>query len=269
MVLPATLQLVPASLLVFILTAPAPIEAWEIPWPFGSRILRSLPQDGGQLDRDGPSISSHPAPMLVSVRKMGSNGSEMFFPEYWRFDAVEDQVTLLSFDKREPAPESITDLEERENTADWTENCSSRPLQAAFALHSEQHYGHQPLLGRFINSPRAIFGLDKRAYQCPGGTTVCTNINQSNSCCPTGTVCQSITDTGSGAVGCCPEGSTCSQQVGGCGAADTSCPGTSGGGCCIQGYSCNGVGCKSLFIPFLDDVAIANPRNTQASPTQR
>lgn len=246
MLLPGTLQLIPASLLLFLSTAPiATTQARKIPWPFVSRASRSSPQVDAIFGRDGTSTTSNATPMLVSVRKMGIEQGEMFFPEYWRFDTVKEQESLLESGTREAPRNIFAPLHGRDNSRDWANASIPQPLQAPFALHVNGDFDNQPLRGRLLKSPRAIFGLDKRQFQCPGDTTVCTNISQPNSCCPTGTVCQSITDTGSGTVGCCPEGSTCSEQVGGCGAPDISCPGSSGGGCCIQGYSCNGVGCES------------------------
>lgn len=245
MLLPASLQLIPASLLLFLITAPInTTQARKIPWPFVSRASRSLPQNDAILGRDGTLTLGDATPMLVSVRKMGIEQGEMFFPEYWRFDTVKEQQSLLESGTRESPRNRYAPLNGRDNSGDWANASIPQPLQAPFALHTSEDFDNQPIRGRFLISPRAIFGLDKRQFQCPGDTTVCTNIKQPNSCCPTGTVCQSITDTGSGAVGCCPEGSTCSEQVGGCGAPDISCPGSSGGGCCIQGYSCNGVGCE-------------------------
>ena len=246
MLLPATLQLIPASLLVFLSTAPITItQARKIPWPFGSRASRSLPPVDAEFGRDGTSTSSNATAMLVSVRKMGGDQGEMFFPEYWRFDTVKEQESVLDSGTREPPRIKYAHLNGRDNSEDWANASIPQPLQAPFALHANGDFANRSLRGRFLESPRAIFGLDKRQFQCPGDTTVCTSISQPNSCCPTGTVCQSITDTGNGAVGCCPEGSTCTEEIGGCGAPDSSCPDSAGGGCCIQGYSCSGVGCES------------------------
>ena len=262
MLLPATLQLIPASLLFLLCTAPiTTTQARKIPWPFVSRASRILPQIDAIYGRDGTSTSSNATPVLVSVRKMGGEQGEMFFPEYWRFDTVKQQELVLDSGTREPPRNRFAPLNGRDSSEDWANASIAQPLQAPFALHIDGDFDNQPLRGRFLKSPRAIFGLDKRQFQCPGDTTVCTSISQPNSCCPTGTVCQSITDTGSGAVGCCPEGSTCSEQVGGCGAPESSCPGSSGGGCCIQGYSCNGVGCESpnsSTIPT-PDILIPHP----------
>nr|UPX44712.1 hypothetical protein FAC7G5_23 [Penicillium fuscum] len=206
--------------------------------------------------------------MLVSVRKMGDEQGEMFFPEYWRFDTVEEQESVLDSGLGEPPRNKIVHLDGRDNSEDWANASILQPLQAPFALHDNGDFDNRSLRGRFLESPRAIFGLDKRQFQCPGDTTACSNINQSNSCCPTGTVCQSITDTGSGAVGCCPEGSTCAEEVGACGAPDTSCPDSSGGGCCLQGYSCSGVGCvsSSTVTTTIEPVVTASPPPSSTSP---
>ena len=261
MLLPATLQLIPASLLVFLSTVPiTATQARKIPWPFASQASRSLPQIDAVLGRDGPSTSSNAAPMLVSVRKMGSEQGEMFFPEYWRFDTVKEQESVFDSGTREPLRHKLAHLDGRDNSEDWANASIPQPLQAPYALHVNGDFDTR------LKSPRAIFGLDKRQFQCPGDTTVCTSISQPNSCCPTGTVCQSITDTGDGAVGCCPEGSTCSQEIGECGAPDSSCPDNAGGGCCIQGYSCSGVGCESPNSPArpTPDILIPTPQASQA-----
>ena len=245
MLLPATLQLIPASLLVFLFTAPiTTIQARKIPWPFAPRASRSVPQIDAILGRHGISTSINATTMLVSVRKMGGEQGEMFFPEYWRFDTMMEQESVFDSGTGEPPRNEFAHLDVRDNSEDWANASIPQPLQAPFALHFHGDFDNRSLRSRFLKSPRAIFGLDKRQFQCPGDTTVCSSISQPNSCCPTGTVCQSITDTGNGAVGCCPEGSTCAEQVDGCGAPDTSCPDSAGGGCCIQGYTCSGVGCE-------------------------
>ena len=269
MLLPVSWQLIPASLLVFLSTAPiSTTQARRIPWPFAPRALRSLPQIDAIPRRDGISTSGNATTMLVSVRKMGGEQGEMFFPEYWRFDTVKDQESVLDSGMGEPPRNEFVHLDGRANSEDWANASILQPLQAPFALHVNGDFDNRSLRGRFLESPRAIFGLDKRQFQCPGDTTACSNINQPNSCCPTGTVCQSITDTGNGAVGCCPEGSTCAEQVGDCGAPDTSCPDSSGGGCCLQGYSCSGVGCESPNLSAKSTPDILTP-TPQASPAQQ
>jgi len=97
-------------------------------------------------------------------------------------------------------------------------------------------------------SPKEINLIDKifkRGYQCPVGTYSCASINQPYSCCASSETCINVPDTGLGPVGCCPKGSTCNGPVSPCDVSQgfTGCPGTSNGGCCIPGYSCDGIGC--------------------------
>ncbi|KAF3936469.1 hypothetical protein ABW19_dt0207887 [Dactylella cylindrospora] len=94
----------------------------------------------------------------------------------------------------------------------------------------------------WLKSP---FGrLEKRQQLvCPAGNSPCTNIQQSGSCCPSGTTCVIIQDTGFGSVGCCPNGQVCGDQLSGCAAGYSQCPQSAGGGCCLPGYICSPQGC--------------------------
>ena len=249
---PSLLQLVPASLIVFTATAPALTRAREIPWPFGSRSLQRSLQDADLPERDGPYVANSPTQMLIGIRKMSGDEAEMFFPEYWSFETTSDHNPEVNLDKRVPTLHSLKPFNDREASAECTNASMPQPLQAPFALHANEEFDDRPLLRRLLNSPRATFHPEKRDFQCPGDTTVCSSINQPNSCCPAGTTCQSITDSGNGAVGCCPSGQTCSEQVSDCQAPDISCPESSGGGCCIPGYICSGVGCKCSLVFQLD-----------------
>ncbi|KAG5978308.1 hypothetical protein E4U55_006248 [Claviceps digitariae] len=96
--------------------------------------------------------------------------------------------------------------------------------------------------------PRAAQALDllrKRTY-CPAGMNSCSDSGSPNKCCPQGTYCTSVPDTDVGHVACCPNGSTCGGSVGKCPADAASCPAALGGGCCIPGYICQGVGCVPI-----------------------
>ena len=119
------------------------------------------------------------------------------------------------------------------------------PLQPPFSLHSERQMGSLPLSRKM---PRAILSLFERAFQCPTGTSSCDSISRPDSCCPSGEVCQLINDSGDGDVGCCRQGQSCSDEVAGCTQGYTSCPGSQGGGCCIPGYVCIGVGCEFTAV---------------------
>ncbi|KAG5923651.1 hypothetical protein E4U42_004897 [Claviceps africana] len=93
--------------------------------------------------------------------------------------------------------------------------------------------------------PRAAQALDLllKRTSCPAGMNSCGDSGSPNKCCPQGTYCTSVPDTDVGHVACCPSGSICAGAVGKCPSDATSCPPALGGGCCIPGYVCQGVGC--------------------------
>jgi hypothetical protein len=97
---------------------------------------------------------------------------------------------------------------------------------------------------RFL--PRAA--LFARDFKCPAGTNDCSSIGAKDSCCSAGSTCINIQDTGLGSVGCCPNGQSCAGTIS-CDAENgyTSCPESPNGGCCLPGYSCEDVGCKSTY----------------------
>ncbi len=97
----------------------------------------------------------------------------------------------------------------------------------------------------FRRAAAALAALQSRQWGCPAGTSSCAGIGYPYSCCHTGETCYKITDTGLGPVGCCPASATCGGTISTCGAGDLACPSSLGGGCCIAGYSCQGVGCTS------------------------
>ena len=121
-------------------------------------------------------------------------------------------------------------------------------LEAPLKVHNlDQNRQVRPpsVLDWLPRMPRGLLtSLSRREFQCPGDTLSCTEIDRPNSCCPIGGTCQLIYDSEFGDVGCCREGQTCSEQIVGCLNGYTSCPTSSGGGCCIPGYECVDVGCE-------------------------
>ncbi|KAG8418038.1 hypothetical protein J3458_005479 [Metarhizium acridum] len=85
--------------------------------------------------------------------------------------------------------------------------------------------------------------LLERRSSCPSGMNNCAQQGSPNKCCQQGTYCTDVPDTDVGHVACCPNGSTCGGEVGTCPSGATSCAAALGGGCCIPGYVCQGVGC--------------------------
>ena len=90
----------------------------------------------------------------------------------------------------------------------------------------------------------ALARLERRQWACPAGTGSCEAIGYPNSCCPSEEACVEVQDTGLGPVGCCPAGATCGGGVSGCSDGSMPCGSDIGGGCCIPGFVCQGVGCE-------------------------
>ena len=177
--------------------------------------------------------------MPNAVRKMSIDQGEMFFPEYWGFQSLEEI-------EQHSQPALNTSMEE--------------PFQAPFLVHSDGRSSLY-LFGRYAEAPS-----DKRDFACPVGTFSCTSISRPNSCCANGLQCNLIANTGLGDVGCCA-GSSCSG-VATCQSGYTACP-NDGGGCCIPGYQCAGVGCvlSSTQTVVVVPTVTVTPAPSTASPS--
>ncbi len=245
MLLLKTLQLAPISLLLFIASTPTTAQTLQARCPnnFPPR-AKYFPEDEPLVRRNCDIQKRLVDQRPIGVQKMNGDEGEMFFLEYWRFEGGSQETTLrdeLGLIERRDKSLRVGSDEDHITPLGARFNVTSLPhLQAPFSLHaSHEEAYHGPL------SPRAVLHfLNGRGFQCPTGTVSCNSINRPNSCCPTGEACQLITDVGLGDVGCCTQGQSCSNQVSDCQQGYTSCPGSSGGGCCIPGYTCNGVGCK-------------------------
>ncbi len=245
MLLLKTLQLAPISLLLFIASTPTTAQTLEARCPnnFPPR-AKYFPEDEPLVRRNCDIQKRLVDQRPIGVQKMNSDEGEMFFLEYWRFEGGSPETTLrdeLGLIERRDKSLRVGSDEDDITPLGARFNVTSLPyLQAPFSLHaSHEEAYHGPL------SPRAVLHfLNGRGFQCPTDTASCNSISRPNSCCPTGEACQLITDVGLGDVGCCTQGQSCSNQVSDCQQGYTSCPGSSGGGCCIPGYTCNGVGCK-------------------------
>ena len=169
----------------------------------------------------------------TAMQKMSSDPNQMFFLDYWQFDAP-SEGTFEGGTIDSNTPQDTTDQEDPTYSNASIPNAS---YEAPYLLHSSTS---SPAL-----SLRHLSHLFKRDFQCPTNTTACTNIQRPNSCCPSSSTCVLISDSGIGDVGCCPQGQTCGGSVSTCDTAQgyTSCPNSGNGGCCIPGFACNGIGC--------------------------
>lgn len=248
----ASLILVPTSLLLLIASLPARTLSLETQWPHNLPPHEKYSPENQALVRRNLGIQEKLAIQKpVGVHKMSGDEGEMFFPEYWVFDRELKTAPANSpMDTRIPTLHLPSEQHHSSTLEDWANSTRLYPLRASFSLHSNQQNESKRLLRSLRRLPRALrYQLDERDFQCPGNTLSCTSINRPNSCCPNGESCQLITNTGLGDVGCCAQGQTCSQQVSTCQDGYKSCPGSSGGGCCIPGYECDGVGCMILSSP--------------------
>lgn len=235
-----TAPLALASVLLLVAGAPA---ASLTEWPYNlPPDMKYYPEDEGLVRRNAAIQKRLVAQGALGVHKMPGDDGEMFFPEYWVFEGVADNGSAKQIGKRTSASSNLGDKQDREGLKNWANSTQLHALQAPLNLHSVE-----PRMWRGDRMPRAILDqLYKRDFKCPGNTFSCTtSINRPNSCCPIGESCQLIADVGLGDVGCCAQGQTCSQQVSSCQQGYKSCPASSGGGCCIPGYECVDVGCKT------------------------
>ncbi|KAF2155638.1 hypothetical protein K461DRAFT_274653 [Myriangium duriaei CBS 260.36] len=176
----------------------------------------------------------------IGVRKMSDDEGEMFFLDYWQLDPLASRASIQS---------DLTD----------TGNSTYQPFNPPLSPHSDSYHSSKSL--------RIAHQLFKRDFQCPTNTFACTSIGQPNNCCANGETCISVQDTGLGPVGCCPQGQSCGGAVASCNTAQgySSCPGSPNGGCCIPGYSCQGVGCVLTGTSVLTPTPAPTPTPTSSS----
>ncbi|CAK7221743.1 hypothetical protein SCUCBS95973_004603 [Sporothrix curviconia] len=117
----------------------------------------------------------------------------------------------------------------------------------------------------FRRAADALVRLQRRQWGCPTGTTSCEDIGYPYSCCSNTEKCYKVTDTGLGPVGCCPDGETCGGAVSDCTSDSTACPESLGGGCCIAGYVCEGVGCVKSSASGTATATVAKTSTTTST----
>ncbi|KFY26214.1 hypothetical protein V493_04224, partial [Pseudogymnoascus sp. VKM F-4281 (FW-2241)] len=192
----------------------------------------------------------------VKVRKMTEDEGEMFFNEYWGFDAREEEEGEQQGAAGEVVGDDDVSLRLRREYQDEDDSAPGNssavfPFRPAFAIH-EASSSTPPSLSKaqahHQRSSRVLAALLKRAFQCPTGTTACTSISQPNYCCASSESCVSITDTGLGPVGCCPAGQSCTGGITNCAPGQATCPQSLGGACCVAGFECFDVGCVSTVV---------------------
>ncbi|OTA70656.1 hypothetical protein K449DRAFT_428207 [Hypoxylon sp. EC38] len=191
----------------------------------------------------------------TAIRKMSLDEGEKLFPEHFAF-----------------GPAAAPPLNAREATDEellLSGNSSAViPFLAPYPRHYDYHgsglgkvgeekYGSQAEGGidsgsLYRRAREVLAKLQGRQFACPSGTHSCTNIDEPNYCCSTGTTCFVVTNAPeSGNVGCCPNGQNCGVTVGACTDGATACPANLGGGCCIAGFVCASVGCVASTVSVI------------------
>ncbi|KAI1778040.1 hypothetical protein F4818DRAFT_404670 [Hypoxylon cercidicola] len=213
----------------------------------------------------------------TAIRKMSLDEGEKFMPEYYAFGPLPPPP-------QQPLhrPRDAGLLQPDEELLLSSNNSVPIPFLPPYPRHYDYHSGRikaqaEEGEGKEENQRRqeeksgsamlyrrareVLAKLQGRQFACPEGTHSCTNIDQPNYCCTTGTTCFIVTNApNAGNVGCCPEGANCGVTVGTCTDGSTACPANLGGGCCIPGFVCAEVGCVS------STVSVIVPSQTQ--PTQ-
>ncbi|KIN05640.1 hypothetical protein OIDMADRAFT_141358 [Oidiodendron maius Zn] len=249
MQLTSRLLSLPASIL-FLITAHTAIALRNdrLPSSF-SDAARRLAEPADQRNVEARNEQTPLSREPVGVMKMSDDPSQKFYLHYWQYE--EDLPQSNTSDVPPARPLRIRDAEEE---AILMANASAViSYRTPFALHTKENLAlhHLEARGRIPSrgaAAAALSALQKRQFECPTGTNDCTSIGYPNSCCATNETCFQIQDTGLGPVGCCPDGDNCGGTISGCNSPNTPCAENSsadyeGGGCCIPGFVCAGIGC--------------------------
>ena len=180
-----------------------------------------------------PLAAAEPKP--TAIRKLSLDSNEKLFPEHLAFapfpraggELLDDDLGLF-----EDGPDSNKGV-----------NASARFYTRAFAAHYDD-----AARGGLLRRAAGVLAILEQRSSCPSGMTSCADVGSPNKCCQEGTVCTDVTDSDVGHVACCPQGSDCGGAVGDCPSDAVSCPSSLGGGCCISGYVCEGIGCKCVLF---------------------
>ncbi|KAI9878363.1 MAG: hypothetical protein M1830_001106 [Pleopsidium flavum] len=273
----AGLLSLPASLLLLLSSTPAHTSVHDQQWPYNlPPHIKYFPEDEHVIRRDLDIQHRLAYQSPAGVQKMSGDEGEKFFMKYWHFDWQETDDEGQGI--------RIPGLRERETrTRDsdlWTNASIPQPFQPPFLLHTDEQTSLNPHFGRFLRFPRAVFpSLEKRAFQCPTGTSNCA-ISSTATVIITPTVTASSTSslpttssfsssimapipfpsssppsssTQSSSSSSSPSSSTTTttptssptQASLTCSSGYRSCPATLGGGCCPTDRACGATECPA------------------------
>ncbi|UKZ92051.1 uncharacterized protein TrAFT101_007018 [Trichoderma asperellum] len=169
-------------------------------------------------------------PLATAIKKQLPDANEKLFPDHLAFEPL---PALNPFETTVATNLWLDDQEDK----DASSSNSTKRYHPAFSYHFQE--SEEDLLKRAAD---VLVILQNRAA-CPSGMESCSSIGSPDKCCADGTYCTNVSDSDSEQIACCPDGATCGGGVGACPSDAVSCPSELGGGCCIPGYVCQGVGC--------------------------
>ncbi|EAA31347.1 hypothetical protein GE21DRAFT_7838 [Neurospora crassa] len=222
-----------------------------------------------QQQQQASGYHHHQQQLPTAIKKMSPDQNEKFHPHYVAFADSSSSSSPNSGDPNRPLPLRMNSISAEEQQAPevnpsvlaarrladeqdalFLRANSSAPISYRPPFANHNHRSQQQRLEEeerawslFRRSREALARLQHRQWNCPEGTVSCARIGYPNSCCRTSETCVEIEDVGLGKVGCCPAGATCGGSVSTCADGNMGCASEIGGGCCLPGFVCAGVGC--------------------------
>lgn len=157
--------------------------------------------------------SAHSDSSPTAIKKLSPDSNQKIFPHHLAFS-----IPIIS------------SLQDQDDASNYT-------YSPAYAPHSDET--EHSVLRRAAE----VLALLQRRQSCPTNMKSCFGVGSGVKCCQEGTYCVYVGDVSPGGIACCPDGASCGGGVGECPDGSTSCSADSGGGCCIPGYVCEGLGC--------------------------
>ncbi|KAH7266350.1 hypothetical protein MRS44_007839 [Fusarium solani] len=190
----------------------------------------------------------------TALKKLPPNSNHKILREHLAF------APLHILSPREAAAAAVSFLDEQDDEF-LALNGTERRFRPAFAPHRDEARD-----GVLRRAAEALALLQRRS-SCPEGMNSCSDIASEVKCCQEGTYCVDVGDAVAGGVACCPNGASCGGGVGACPSGATSCSEELGGGCCIPGYVCEGLGCVPSASATRTSTAVQSSTQTNSPIT--
>lgn len=191
----------------------------------------------------------------TAIRKMPPDSGAKFFPEYVAFDSAS------TYDEAPLSPREAVLAARLARDDELLKRGDGGFFRPVFKTHEEAEERSG------LRRAAEVLHILQKRESCPSNMASCSKIGFPNKCCFAEEECVKVDDSTVGNVACCPNGIDCSGGVGACPSTAVTCPADLGGGCCIAGYICKGLGCKSRPSPDITKALVANtPRQAFSLP---